>query len=59
MIEHQGELKVPTDPFPGPKREPHKFLGKELSEEEYREACANLAEFFLVLKGWRDKHGEA
>ncbi len=59
MIDLQGEIKVPSDPIQGSQSKPHDFLGTELSEEEYRETCANLAKFFLILKRWRDGNGKA
>gem|GEM_PF-2165925 len=37
---------------------PRTFLGQSMSEEEYRQACANLARYFSILREWRDNHGD-
>lgn len=59
MIDLRGTVPVSTNPTPESDHRPRQFLGSELSEEDYREACANLAAFFLTLKRWRDSHGKA
>ena len=30
------------------------FLGQDMSREEYREACSNLAGYFKILKEWSE-----
>ncbi len=34
-----------------------RFLGKDMTEEEYQEACRNLEGFFEILIKWQKKEG--
>ena len=34
-----------------------KLYGKPISEEEYKEICHNLHDFFTTLKEWADEEG--